>query len=156
MAASATAFSLAGTAQYASATGWAIPALHDAASDRPVPYTPVCAKSGFPVCIHPAFAAYLPAATAALQPAAAEIAGLPGAPVRAEQVPSGVLPATAGTTSVFQYPQLDGLASLWASPADVNTASWQDGLQQDFLTWFVSGPRRRPPRGCPPGRSRPW
>jgi hypothetical protein len=41
---------------------------------------------------------------------------------------------------VFQYPQLDGLASLWASPADVNTASWQDGLQQDFFTWFVSGP----------------
>ena len=140
VAASATAFSLAGTAQYASATGWAIPALHDAASDQPVPYTPVCAKSGFPVCTHPAFAAYLPAVTAALRPAAAEIAGLPGAPVRAEQVPSGVLPATAGTTSVFQYPQLDGLASLWASPADVNTASWQDGLQQDFFTWFVSGP----------------
>ena len=146
VAASATAFSLAGTAQYASATGWAIPALHDAASDQPVPYTPVCATSGFRVCIHPAFAAYLPAVTAALRPAAAEIAGLPGAPVRAEQVPSGVLPATAGTTSVFQYPQLDGLASLWASPSDVNTASWQDALQQDFLTWFVSGP---PPQTAP-------
>jgi hypothetical protein len=146
VAASATAFSLAGTAQYASATGWAIPALHDAASDQPVPYTPVCAKSGFPVCIHPAFAAYLPAVTAALQPAISEIAGLPGAPARAEQVPSSVLPATAGTTSVFQYPQLDGLASLWASPADVNTASWQDGLQQDFFTWFVSGP---PPQTAP-------
>ena len=146
VAASATAFSLAGTAQYASATGWSIPALHDAASDRPVPYTPVCATSGFRVCIHPAFAAYLPAVTSALRPAAAEIAGLPGAPARAEQVPSGVLPATAGTTSVFQYPQLDGLASLWASPADVNTASWQHGLQQDFLTWFVSGP---PPQTAP-------
>ena len=140
VAASATAFSLAGTAQYASATGWSIPALHDAASDQPVPYTPVCATSGFPVCIHPAFADYLPAVTAALRPAEAEIAGLPGAPARAEQVPTGVLPATAGTTSVFQYPQLDGLASLWATPADVNTASWQDGLQQDFFTWFVSGP----------------
>jgi hypothetical protein len=146
VAASATAFSLAGTAQYASATGWAIPALHDAASDQPVPYTPWCAKSGFPVCIHPAFAAYLPAVTAALQPAVAEIAGLPGAPVRAEQIPSTALPATAGTTTVFQYPQLDGLASLWASPADVNTASWQDGLRQDFLTWFVSGP---PPQTAP-------
>jgi hypothetical protein len=140
VAASATAFSLAGTAQFTSATGWTIPALHDAASDQPVPYTPDCARSGFPVCIHPAFAAYLPAATAALQPAAAAIAGLPGAPVRGEQVSSTVVPATAGTTSVFQYPQLDGLASLWASPADVNTASWQDGLRQDFFTWFVSGP----------------
>jgi hypothetical protein len=28
----------------------------------------------------------------------------------------------------------------------VNTASWQDGLQQDFLTWFVSGP---PPQTAP-------
>jgi hypothetical protein len=150
-AASATAFSLAGTAQYASATGWTIPALHDAASDQPVPYTPECARSGFPVCVHPAFAAYLHAATAALQPAAAEIAGLPGAPVRAEQVASTVLPAAAGTTSVFQYPQLDGLASFWASPADVNTASWQEGLQQDLFTWFVSGPTPQTVPGVPAG-----
>jgi hypothetical protein len=150
-AASATAFSLAGTAQYASATGWTIPALHDAASDQPVPYTPECAKSGFPVCVHPAFAGYLHAATAALQPAAAEIAGLPGAPVRAEQVASGVLPTTAGTTSVFQYPQLDGLASFWASPADVNTTSWQAGLQQDLFTWFVSGPVPQTVPGVPTG-----
>jgi hypothetical protein len=139
-AAAATAFSLAGTAQYTGATGWAIPALHDAASDQPVPYTPECATSGFPVCIHPAFARYLHAVTAALQPAAAEIAGLPGAPVRAEQVPGGVLPGTAGTTSVYEYPQPGGLASFWAPLAAVNTTDGQEAFQQDFLTWFVAGP----------------
>ena len=61
VAASATAFSLAGTAKYSQATGWVIPALHDAASDRPVPYTPVCTSAAFPVCIHPAFDGYLDA-----------------------------------------------------------------------------------------------
>ena len=66
VAASATAYSLAGTAQYASADR-----LGDSGAARrgqrpPVPYTPVCASSGFRVCIHPAFAAYLPAVTAAL------------------------------------------------------------------------------------------
>jgi hypothetical protein len=153
-AASATAFSLAGTAQYTSAAGWTIPALHDAASDQPVPYTPDCARSGFPVCVHPAFAGYLHAATAALQPVEAEIAGLPGAPARAEQVASSVLPATAGTTSVYEYPQPGGLASFWASPAMANTASWQEALKQDFLTWFVSGPMPRsgPGQAAGPGQ----
>lgn len=55
VAASATAFSLAGTARYSLATGWEIPALHDAADDRPVPYAPDCTGSAFTVCIHPAF-----------------------------------------------------------------------------------------------------
>jgi hypothetical protein len=39
--------------------------------------------------VHPAFSGFLGDANAALQPVAAEIAGLPGAPVRAEQVSSG-------------------------------------------------------------------
>lgn len=139
VAASATAFSLAGTVQYASATGWAIPALHDAASDQSVPFTPVCTESGFPVCIHPAFAAYLEGAAAGLQPAAAEIAGLPGAPVRAEQVRSGVgPPPAAGTTSVYQYSGDGGMAAFWGD--DANAAWWQRAFQQDFLSWFVSGP----------------
>ncbi len=66
VAASATAYSLAGTAQLSSLTGnWEIPALHDAASDRPVPYTPVCTSAAFPVCIHPAFDGYLDAVSTA-------------------------------------------------------------------------------------------
>ena len=47
VAASATAFSLAGTARYSVTTGWEIPALHDAADDQPVPYTPDCTGSAF-------------------------------------------------------------------------------------------------------------
>ena len=45
LAAAATAIGLASTA-YQTAQGVVIPALHDAASDRPVPYTPVCAGAG--------------------------------------------------------------------------------------------------------------
>ena len=103
VAASATAFSLTGTARNSFPTGWEIPALHDAASDQPIPYTPDCTGGAFTVCIHPAFDPYLGAMSAALQPAAAEIAGLPGAPVRAEMTSGDALPAVAGTTSVYAY-----------------------------------------------------
>ena len=64
----------------------AIPALHDAASDQPVRYTPVCSRTPIPVCVHPAYAGYLPAVTAAVGPVLTEFAGLPGAPARISQV----------------------------------------------------------------------
>jgi hypothetical protein len=142
-AASATAFSLAGTARYSFATGWEIPALHDAADDQPVPYTLDCTGSAFTVCIHPAFEPYLGAMSAALQPAAAEIAGLPGAPVRAEMTTGDTPPAVAGTTSAYDYStgqEGSGGESFWATPAFARTADWEQGVQEDFITWFVSGP----------------
>ena len=145
VAASATAYSLAGTAQPSSLTGnWEIPALHDAASERPVPYTPNCTSAAFPVCIHPAFDGYLDAVSTALQPAAAEVAGLPGAPVRAELAVDDALPAAAGTTSVYAYSGT-GAGSLGGSwfggpPGEVIDAIWTQGYQQSFLFWFVSGP----------------
>ena len=40
-----TGFGLAGTARVSSVTGGRDPALHDSASDRPIPYTPVCGGS---------------------------------------------------------------------------------------------------------------
>jgi ABC-type transport system involved in multi-copper enzyme maturation permease subunit len=142
VAASVTAFSLAGTARFSVATGWEIPALHDAADDQPVPYTPDCTGSAFTVCIHPAFEPYLGAMDAALQPAAAEVAGLPGAPVRAEMTTGAALPAVAGTTSVYGYSvEQEGFSGgFWAMPATARTADWEQGEQQDFITWFVSGP----------------
>jgi hypothetical protein len=84
---------LAGTAQE-SAHGVIIPALHDAANDAPTTYTPACGRAaGVPVCLNPAYRRWLPDMTAALAPVLAEVAGLPGAPVRATQVaasyPSG-------------------------------------------------------------------
>ena len=70
-----------------------IPALHDAANDRPISYTPVCGHAaGLPVCLNPAYRSYLPDVTAALAPVAGEVAGLPGAPVRATPDRRGLRP----------------------------------------------------------------
>jgi hypothetical protein len=151
VAASATAFSLAGTARYSLVTGWEIPALHDAADDQPVPYTPACTGSAFKVCIHPALAPYLGAMSAALQPAAAEIAGLPGAPARAEMTMGYTSPAVAGTTSVYDYSvEQEGFSGgFWTTPAIARTADWEQGEQQDFITWFVSGPAEQDAPGTP-------
>ena len=90
LAAVGTAVGLAGTARL-EAHGIVIAALHDAASDRPIPYTPVCASAGIPVCVHPGFRSYLPEVTAALSPVLAQVSGLPGAPARVSQVPSSYL-----------------------------------------------------------------
>lgn len=85
LAAAGTAVGLAGTARL-EAHGIVIPALHDAASDRLVPYVPVCGHSVVPVCLQPAYRSFLPAVTAALGPVLEQVAGLPGAPVRVTQV----------------------------------------------------------------------
>ena len=63
-----TAIALAFTAQV-TAYGIVIPALHDAANNRPIPYTPACGQAaGVPVCVQPAYRGYLPDVTAALRP----------------------------------------------------------------------------------------
>jgi hypothetical protein len=152
-AASSTAFALAGTAKL-SMSGWDIPALHDAASDRPVPYTPDCAGTSFKVCLHPAFSRYLRDVNAALQPVAVEIAGLPGAPVRAEQVASGSgvrsvqglrvsgTPATGitGTPPVYNISSEDPLAPLWGNGPMMAISGWGAGFAQEFLTAYVAPP----------------
>jgi hypothetical protein len=83
--------------------GMVIPALHDAANDRPIGYTPVCAHpDGLPVCLNPAYRRYLPEVAADLRPVLAELAGLPGAPARVAQVAgrytSGMFEFEAGVT----------------------------------------------------------
>ena len=83
--AAGTAVALAGTGKLDAHGMIAIPALHDAASDRPVRYTPVCSHTAIPVCLNPAYASYLPATAAALAPVLNEVAGLPGAPARISQ-----------------------------------------------------------------------
>ena len=71
------------------AHGVVIPALHDSSSDTPISYTPACGRAaGVAVCLNPAYRRWLPDVTAALAPVLAEVAGLPGAPVRATQVPA--------------------------------------------------------------------
>jgi hypothetical protein len=120
VAAAGTAVGLAGTA-WRGPHGIVIPALHDAANDQPIPYTPVCGRAaGIPVCLNPAYHRYLPDVTAALRPLLAEVAGLPGAPARATQVPgtyaSGegeAIPAMtiSGRPPVLRIP-LDALSTL--------------------------------------------
>ncbi|HEV7897600.1 MAG TPA: hypothetical protein VGP31_07150 [Planosporangium sp.] len=80
-----TATALAGTGRLDPHGMIAIPPLHNAANDRPIPYAPVCADTPIPVCLHPAYTVYLPTVTAALEPVLSEMAGLPGAPVRITQ-----------------------------------------------------------------------
>jgi hypothetical protein len=138
VAASVTAYDLTGTAKL-TAAGWRIPALHDAASDRPVAYTPDCASSaGFRVCLHPAFGAYLGGIAVALDPVAAEIAGLPGAPVRAEQVVPGAPfygSVITGTPPVYEFTA----EITWVSPAVVAGADSRVGFQQGYLDDFIGG-----------------
>jgi len=80
-----TAVELAGTGKPDAHGMIAIPALHDAANDRPIHFTPVCSHTAIPVCVNPAYASYLPSTAAALEPVLNEIAGLPGAPARISQ-----------------------------------------------------------------------
>ncbi|HZC41548.1 MAG TPA: hypothetical protein VE343_12805, partial [Streptosporangiaceae bacterium] len=91
---------LAGTAVRLASTGQetdrgvVISALHGAANEAPIAYTPACGRAaGIPVCLNPAYRRWLPDVTAALAPVLTEVAGLPGTPVRAAQVaaayPSG-------------------------------------------------------------------
>jgi hypothetical protein len=83
--AAGTAVGLAGTGKLDAHGMIAIPALHDAASDRPIHVTPVCSHTAIPVCLNPAYTSYLPAAATALTPLLDQIAGLPGAPTRVSQ-----------------------------------------------------------------------
>lgn len=83
--AAGTAVALAGTGRLDGHGMIAIPALHDAASDQPIVYPPVCSHAAIPVCLNPAYSVYLAAVTAALEPVLSQVAGLPGAPARISQ-----------------------------------------------------------------------
>jgi hypothetical protein len=87
----AAAFGLLSTSHH-DAHGLVVPLLHDAASDRKIPYTPVCTHGRpLPVCLHPAYARANELAFFAtmVNTIAAPLAGVPGLPARAEQSPDG-------------------------------------------------------------------
>jgi hypothetical protein len=141
LAAAGTAIGLTGTAR-TGAYGTVIPALHDAANDRPIPYTPVCGQAaGVPVCVHPAYRNFLPAMTAALAPVLREIASLPGAPARVDQVVVNDLMASngaaiTGVPPVFRLP-------VPATPDETsfgqNAGTFTSYLQATLVTGFVVG-----------------
>jgi hypothetical protein len=133
-----TAAGLTGTAHYG-VSGWDIPALHDAASDQPVAYTPDCAGTGLQLCLHPAFGADLGELSTALDQVAAEVAGLPGAPARAQEVATdaqfnptgnGVI---VGTPPVFEF-TLGNSPGSFPQGADAFRASFQQAFLDALMT----------------------
>jgi hypothetical protein len=113
---------LAGTARV-EANGVVIPAVHDAASDPPIAYRPVCQQGAIPVCVHPAFRAYLPDLVAALNPLIHQFAGLPGAPVRVEQSSSSTVAELSVALSPTEIGTLVGAsATLSGSPPVLHVA----------------------------------
>ncbi len=152
VAASWTAFALAGTAKPDAAGGWEIPALYSAASDQPVPVTQDCtSSSGFQVCVHPAFSFYLDDLAAAFDPVAAEIAGLPGAPVGAKEVASmsggqDVQSGISVNPPVFEF-TAEHVGTMFGEFYGIpDAAGWGEGFQQGLLDAFLTG---RPPHAGP-------
>ena len=149
VAAASTAVSLAGTVKL-TATGMAIPALHDAASDRPISYTPVCGGTTFRVCVNPAYSSELTYLTRALAPVVARTAGLPGSPVSARQVAAyyergeggfATQPMTiAGNPAVLSVPLgaysfLPGAAGFTSAP--VPAKAFDEGIWVLYLAAFT-------------------
>jgi hypothetical protein len=149
LAAAGTALGLAGTARL-EAHGIVIPALHDAASDRPVPYTPVCTSAAIPICLQPAYRAYLPEVTAALNPLLKELAGLPGAPTRVTQVAATSVQQESSNGIGFGGSVLrGGVLYLEVSdlmlPGEGNTASGFTGNLRSDLVLLVNTFAGAPP-----------
>ncbi len=114
--------------------GTVIPALHDAASDRPVPYTPVCGNAGIPVCLQPAYRPYLSDVTTALRPVISQVTGLPGAPVRASQS-AAIFATGAALKGLGQIPALGGSPPVLSLP--LGAISLPDSFGQDSPS-FIS------------------
>lgn len=137
-------FGLAGTARGSVAGSTEIPVLHDSASGKPIPYTPACGGSSFRVCLHPAYRNYLSQAATSFAAVMPEVAGLPGAPVRAAEVPDQALPASVlqangdgvvtGTPPVYRF-TMDNAVTLVPDSAQL-----QDGFQQDIVHAVIVGP----------------
>jgi hypothetical protein len=111
-----------------SAQGIIVPALHNAASDRVIAYTPVCEDiSGIAVCLHPAYRPILGTVTAAVGPVLRQVAGLPGAPVRVSQL--GTLdPLDFGTER--GNPPVLYLPPIFPLPGQVDPAEFTQYVQQ--------------------------
>ncbi len=152
----ATAIGLAATARI-EPNGMVIPALHDAASDRPIPYTPVCGSAaGIPVCLNPAYRGIMADVASALGPVLGEVAGLPGAPVRAAQV-AGAYSSTEGEDG--QAMTISGHPLVLRMPLDAeNLPGVFGGTTTQFTAANAAALRarvrrcqRRPWHACPAG-----
>jgi hypothetical protein len=138
-------FGLAATAKVSPVTGGIeVPAL-GSASDKPIPYTPVCAQAsgGFQVCLHPAYKGYLNRAVNAFGPIVAELSGLPGTPVRAVNVSGQALPSLdqqdGANGVVTGNPPSYEFSMNGAITQTPNAAQFQDGFRQDIVHAVIVG-----------------
>jgi hypothetical protein len=137
-AAAGTAVGLVGTAREGVAST-TIPALHDAANDRPVAFTPVCRPADrAPVCIHPAYRAYLHDVAAAFTPVLREISGLPRAPARITEAGDAGLSTTPGTITGPPPGLSFGMPSTAGSFGQTR-AGFAGTLQVALVTGFIPG-----------------
>ena len=98
--------------------GIRVPLLYNAATDRPIPYTPVCSQAALPVCVHPAYSAELPQLSVLINCLATPLIGIPGAPVQADQLPTGAYGfQIAG--NVFIVQPFAAHVSDWANPNEL-------------------------------------
>jgi hypothetical protein len=124
----AVAFGFATTATMG-AYGYVVPALHDAANNQPLAYTPICTRrSAVPVCAHPAFPSALPVASTAFDPLLAVVAGLPGAPVSvmqidAQDLPGGEFAGRQAPTIGSHLTSAAGLYSTYGAGVELNTVA---------------------------------
>ncbi|MBV9381042.1 MAG: hypothetical protein JO242_10270 [Streptosporangiaceae bacterium] len=83
--------------------GIVVPAFRDAAADRIIPYTPVCTRTPLPVCVHPAYdgGSELTILATTINKIVAPVLGVPGMPVRAEQLPIGAPEGVQGDPPVL-------------------------------------------------------
>jgi hypothetical protein len=94
--------------------------------------------------VHPAFGFDLHQVAAELDPVAAEIAGLPGAPVAAREVPSQVRgqEVTSGITGnppVFEF-TADHVGAYFGLFLGFDPHGWQEGFQGGLLDAFLEAP----------------
>ncbi|MGH3069708.1 MAG: hypothetical protein ACRDMI_14120, partial [Streptosporangiaceae bacterium] len=139
LAATGTAIGLVGTAHEGTA-GETIPALHDAANDRLIAFTPVCGQAdGVPVCVHPAYQSYLDDVTAGFRPLLREVTGLPGVPARVTEIGDPTLSPPVGkfggSPPVFYY-SMPVLGSAFGQ----TTSGFAQNLQGLFVAAFIAGP----------------
>jgi hypothetical protein len=139
LAATGTAVGLVGTARAGNA-GEVIPALHDAANDRQIAFTPLCGQAGrVPVCVHPAYRPYLGDVTEAFRPVLAEVSGLPGAPARITEIGDPTLSMPAGRFG-GSPPTLYYSMPVLGSAFGQTTRGFTQNLQDLFVAAFIAGP----------------
>jgi hypothetical protein len=118
--------------------GVLVPALHDAGSDRPLPYTPVCAGAPLTVCLHPAYRRELSAMSAFFNRVVSPIAGLPGVPTRLDQARFDEHTGVSGTIITMQVPVIHTGSvppSLATVTASVFTSALVIGQVDERGTW---------------------